>query len=132
MTNLLCRLLFFVFTLSCFSQSPVALASNFQAISPLQNEVIQQSYRLQNRARNRIVPIEVYVSHSSQPKAKGKRYNLPVVIINHGYGVRNTEYSFLAKELAAQGYYVVSIQHDLKTDPALARTGDLLTRRKPL
>lgn len=78
------------------------------------------------------MPIEVYVSHSSQRKAKGKRHNLPVVIINHGYDVRNTEYSFLAKELAAQGYYVVSIQHDLKTDPSLARTGDLSARRKPL
>lgn len=133
MTNPLCRLFFFLFiTLSCFGESPVVLASNFQAINPPQNQVIQQSYRLQDRARNRVVPIEVYVSHLSQRKAKDKHYNLPVVIINHGYGVRNTEYSFLAKELAAQGYYVVSIQHDLKTDPPLARTGDLFARRKPL
>lgn len=41
---------------------------------------------------------------------------LPVAILNHGNTVKLTEYSFLANALAARGYMVVSIQHDLETD----------------
>ena len=43
----------------------------------------------------------------------GANYHLPVVMISHGYGVKNTEYSFIANSLAEQGYHVISIQHDL-------------------
>jgi dienelactone hydrolase len=57
---------------------------------------------------------------------------LPLIIMNHGYGVKNTEYSFLAKPLAALGYFVVSIQHDLPDDKPLPRTGNLYERRMPL
>ena len=57
---------------------------------------------------------------------------MPVVIINHGYGAKNTEYSSIANYLARQGYFVISIQHDLNTDSPLSRTGNLFQRRKPL
>jgi hypothetical protein len=50
----------------------------------------------------------------------------------HGYSVKNTEYAFIANALAARGYFVVSIQQDLKSDPALPKTGNLFQRRKPL
>ena len=56
---------------------------------------------------------------------------MPAVFINHGYGVKNTEYSFIAKALAAQGYYVVSIQHDLDGDPKFPTTGNLYQKRMP-
>ena len=42
------------------------------------------------------------------------------------------EYSSIANALAATGYFVVSIQHDLKTDKPLPTTGNLFDRRKPL
>lgn len=74
--------------------------------------------------RNRTIPIVTY-----QGKNTG---TLPLVIINHGYGVKNTEYSFIAHRLAELGYFVVSIQHVLETDKPLARTGNLFERRKPL
>ncbi len=63
---------------------------------------------------------------------QGETINKPVVIISHGYGVKNTEYSFIANSLAARGYFVVSIQHDLETDNPLPTTGNLFNRRKPL
>ena len=81
---------------------------------------VHESSVLFDKSRNREIPIETY-------GAKG-----PVVIINHGYGVKNTEYSFIANSLAKKGYYVVSIQHDLKTDPKLPKTGSIIERRKPL
>ncbi len=55
-----------------------------------------------------------------------------IVVISNGYGVKNTEYTFIANKLAKSGYFVVSIQHDLPTDESLARTGDIFTLRKPV
>lgn len=73
--------------------------------------------------RDRNIPVVIY---------QGETTNKPVVIISHGYGVKNTEYSFIAKTLAARGYFVASIQHDLEQDEPLPTTGNLFDRRKPL
>lgn len=85
---------------------------------------LENNIQMFDTTRNRTIPIAIY-----QGKNDDK---LPLVIINHGYGVKNTEYSFIAKELAELGYFVVSIQHVLETDKPLARTGNLFERRKPL
>jgi dienelactone hydrolase len=77
--------------------------------------------------RGRVVTIELYIADAAKAHAK-----LPLVIINHGYSVKNTEYSFLANALVNKGYFVVSIQHDLGSDEELPRTGNLFERRKPL
>ncbi|MDA0910753.1 MAG: alpha/beta hydrolase [Proteobacteria bacterium] len=58
--------------------------------------------------------------------------NKRVVIISHGYGAKNTEYSFIVNALAVRGYFVASIQHDLETDKPLPTTGNLFDRRKSL
>ena len=76
-----------------------------------------------DKTRGRNVPMVIY---------QGKTINKPVVILSHGYGVKNTEYSFIANALATRGYFVVSIQHDLETDKPLPTTGNLFDRRKPL
>ena len=136
MTATLLRFYLFLFvTLISLLASPIAVASNSQLVkkNTIHHErIIGHSYEFHDVSRKRILPVEIYVSRSPQKEAKFSHHSLPVVIINHGYGVKNTEYSFLAKALASRGYYVVSIQHDLKTDPPLAKTGGLLARRKPL
>lgn len=76
-----------------------------------------------DKTRGRNVPVVIY---------QGGTINKSVVIISHGYGVENTEYSFIANALAENGYFVVSIQHDLETDKPLPTTGNLFDRRKPL
>jgi len=76
-----------------------------------------------DESRGRNIPVVVY---------QGETTNKPVVIISHGYGVKNTEYAFIANALAARGYFIVSIQHDLETDKPLPRTGNIFERRKPL
>jgi predicted dienelactone hydrolase len=73
--------------------------------------------------RNRNIPVTIY---------QGEKINKPIVIINHGHGVKNTEYSFISNKLATLGYFVASIQHDLKTDDALPTKGNLFDIRKPL
>lgn len=80
---------------------------------------------LYDSQRNRNIPIDIY-SHVAKSK------NLPIVIINHGYGIKNTEYSFIAHALAAYGYGVISIQHDLEGDPDLPKTGNIYQARMPL
>lgn len=85
-----------------------------------------------DKTRKRAIPVVLYVSDESQGKADAGIIKLPVAIINHGYTIKNTEYSFLANALAASGYFVVSIQHDLPTDPPLAKIGNIFERRKPL
>ncbi|ETZ04930.1 alpha/beta fold hydrolase [Holospora undulata] len=74
-----------------------------------------------DKARDRNVPVVIY---------QGKKINKSVVIISHGYQIKNTEYSFIAQALAAHGYFVLSIQHDLITD-VRPKTGTLWERRKP-
>lgn len=76
-----------------------------------------------DESRGRNIPVVVY---------QGETTNKHVVIISHGYGSKNTEYSFIADSLAARGYFVASIQHDLETDKPLPTTGNLFDRRKPL
>jgi peptidoglycan-N-acetylglucosamine deacetylase len=105
---------FFVMSLGshlCFAQSAV-----------IQKEEIS----LFDDSRNRFVPIQIY-----QPDPRDSK-DLPVVLINHGSSIRNTEYSFIACYLSSRGYRVVSIQHELVNDPPELSTGTLFERRKPL
>jgi predicted dienelactone hydrolase len=76
-----------------------------------------------DKGRGRNIPVVVYQRETA---------NKQVVIISHGYGTKNTEYSFITNTLASRGYFVASIQHDLETDKPLPTTGNLFDRRKPL
>lgn len=75
-----------------------------------------------DKDRGRNVPVVIY---------QEENINKRVVIISHGYGAKNTEYSFIANALASRGYFVATIQHDLETDKPLPTTGNLFDRRKP-
>jgi pimeloyl-ACP methyl ester carboxylesterase len=52
-------------------------------------------------------------------------------LLNHGYGGQNTAYQFVARNLVAHGYYVVSIQQDLPTDEPMPLTGNIYQTRYP-
>jgi len=68
---------------------------------------------------NRLVEVDVAVRRDKEMQADAGMVRLPVAVVNHGNTVKNTEYSFLANVLAARGYEVLSIQHDLPTDPPM-------------
>jgi dienelactone hydrolase len=78
-----------------------------------------------DKVRNRNVPVTLY----RQNKSKGAKQK--VAIINHGYGVPHTAYSAIANNLAAHGYFVASIQHDLPGDTPIPNTGNVIETRKP-
>lgn len=87
-----------------------------------------RSIDLFDQSRHRAVPVLIYSDKQKTNLSNQK----PIVIINHGYTALNSEYSFIANALANEGYYVVSIQHDLTTDQPLPRIGNLYQRRMPL
>jgi dienelactone hydrolase len=78
-----------------------------------------ETVALFDAARDRPVSLEISVLRDSELRAAAGLVKLPVAIISQGNTVKNTEYSFLANVLAARGYLVVSIQHDLPTDAPL-------------
>lgn len=55
----------------------------------------------------------------------------PLAILSHGYGGEPGEYSFIAEALAARGYVVAAIDHELPGDPPIASDGNLFERRMP-
>lgn len=77
-----------------------------------------------DEARQRKIPIITY--------AKAGSAKSPLVVISHGYTVRNDEYSAIAQTLAEHGYYVVSIQHDMPGDPVSNKDLPIYERRLPL
>ena len=79
---------------------------------------------------NRPVAVDIAVRRDKQMQADAGMLKLPVAVINHGNTVKNTEYSFLANVLAARGYLVMSIQHDLPTDaPMVTKVGEIYVGR---
>src|SRR5260370_33477338 len=68
---------------------------------------------------NRPVAVDVAVRRDKEMQADAGMIKLPVAVLNHGNTVKFTEYSFLANIFAARGYEVISIQHDLPTEPPM-------------
>ncbi|MBC6607517.1 alpha/beta hydrolase [Hymenobacter sp. BT188] len=94
-------------------------------------EVKSYQLALFDEARNRAVPITVYVPGSGAKLNPAKRSNLKLAILNHGYGSPHTGYSFIAYNLVAQGYFVASIQHDLPKEARMPTTGNPQQVRRP-
>lgn len=83
-----------------------------------------------DQSRNRPVAVDLAVRRDIELKADAGMTKLPVAIVSHGNTVKNTEYSFLANVLAARGYLVACIQHDLPTDkPLMTVAGSLYVGR---
>jgi pimeloyl-ACP methyl ester carboxylesterase len=81
---------------------------------------------------NRPVAVDIAVRGDKEMQANAGMITLPVAILNHGNTVKFTEYSFLANVFAARGYIVISIQHDLPTDPPMVtKVGELYVGRQP-
>ncbi len=86
-----------------------------------------------DQARNRPVAVDIAVRRDKDMQARSGVLKLPVAILNHGNTVKYTEYSFLANAFAARGYMVVSIQHDLESDPPLVtKVGEPYVGRLPV
>jgi len=86
-----------------------------------------------DKTRARPVAVNVAVRRDKEMQARAGMLKLPVAVLNHGNTVKFTEYSFLANVFAARGYLVVSIQHDLESDPPLVtKVGEPYVGRLPV
>src|SRR6266705_531383 len=68
---------------------------------------------------NRPVAVDIAIRRDKEMQANAGMIKLPVAVLNHGNTVKFTEYSFVANVFAFRGYEVISIQHDLPTDPPM-------------
>lgn len=102
---------------------PKALATEHDGIRT-------ETLHLFDQARSRAVPVVLY-SAALGGKSVGQGPRRKLAILNHGYGVKNTDYRFIASNLVAQGYLVASIQHELPTDAPMAMTNNIMQDRKP-
>ena len=92
-----------------------------------------ESLNLVDTARHRPVAVDIAVRWDNEWKAEAGYITMPVAIVSHGNTVKYTEYSFLANVMAARGYFVASIQHDLPTDaPLMTVNGSLYVGRLPV
>ena len=81
---------------------------------------------------NRKVEVDIAVRRDKEMQANAGMISLPVAVLSHGNTVKFTEYSFLANVFAARGYEVVSVQHDLPTDPPMVtKVGEIYVGRLP-
>jgi predicted alpha/beta-hydrolase family hydrolase len=79
---------------------------------------------------NRPVPVDIAIRRDKEMQANAGMIKLPVVVFNHGNTVKNTDYSFINNIFAARGYMVISIQHDLPSDPPMVtKAGELFVGR---
>ena len=89
-----------------------------------------ETFAWMDTTRDRPVTVDIAVRRDVEMKAMAGILKLPVAVVSHGNTVKNTEYSFLANVLAARGYLVASIQHDLPTDkPLMTKQGSLYVGR---
>jgi hypothetical protein len=89
-----------------------------------------ETLNLFDASRQRPIAVDIAVRRDYEMKADAGYRKLPVAILNHGNTVKNTEYSFMANVLAAKGFLVASIQHDLPSDPPLiTKEGSLYVGR---
>jgi predicted dienelactone hydrolase len=111
-----------ILCISCTPKKPKTNA--FRIVDIHTNDAYFKTDTLVDSSRNRIIPIGTY----SNSADKNTRHKL--VLLNVGYGGKNTDYGYIARNLALNDYLVVVIQHDLATDDTLPRTGDIYKLRK--
>ena len=91
-------------------------------------ELTEYTFNVYDGSRSRLIPLAVYTLPQSEKKQG-------IVIVNHGYdrnrGAAYKDYSYISRKVAANGYFVISIQHELPDDELLAMDGNLYETRMP-
>jgi predicted dienelactone hydrolase len=65
----------------------------------------KQRFEWQDRARQRLVPGDLYLPQTSSSSP------IPVIVISHGVAEDRTTFAYLAEHLASHGFAVVAIEH---------------------
>ncbi len=111
MRTLVLLLLFSVFV-GCTSHNPKKL-----------DFVQTNTLELHDSSSNRDIDVETYFVDTSRHEG--------LVILNAGYGCSNTEYSYITKLFAQEGYLVAAIHHEAEHDPPLPIGDSIYDKRLP-
>ncbi|CCG99219.1 hypothetical protein FAES_1209 [Fibrella aestuarina BUZ 2] len=103
----------------CFSLAAFVLSVPVSAQS-----MAVDTLALFDTTRQRAVPVVLY-----RPATLPKRPK--IAVISHGYGGHSTDYSFIARDLVAQGYVVAGVQHEVPSDDPIPTTGNPRVVRLP-
>jgi pimeloyl-ACP methyl ester carboxylesterase len=111
----------------CAGSSPGAHQSSTQVEADAWQriEVKTDSFRLVDPSRQRTIPVLTYAPASGA----ARKARLKLALLNHGYGGHNSDYSFVARNLVAHGYFVASLQQDLPGDVPMPTTGEVYKNR---
>ena len=122
------KFLFLALFLSCFTSKKSTTNDNQSLIQAFKIKL--DTVTLFDSVRQRRIPLAFYTSKTKEGNDKKE-----VVIFSHGYGGNKggdyLAYSYLTQYLAANGYFVVSIQHELPSDEPIAMTGNFQETRRP-
>ncbi|BAY19610.1 hypothetical protein NIES21_54740 [Anabaenopsis circularis NIES-21] len=94
---------------------------SFDPAATGQAPVQQQTLTLQDKQRQRSIPVDIYWSQTTDTTA-------PLVVISHGFGANRRFASYLARHLASHGISVAAIEHPGSNGVAIsnaANQGDL-------
>ncbi len=95
----------------------------FDASQPGPNSVQVLKLDLNDSARNRRIPVDVYWS-------KAATADKPTIVLSHGLGSVRTDLRYLAEHLASHGYVVAALEHpgsnETNTNAAIAGKSRLL------
>jgi hypothetical protein len=86
----------------------------------------RESLALMDLQRQRSVPVELYYPVGATACA----HDCPVAILSGGSGMSHLDYSFIAEALNGLGYFVVSVRHELASDPKIDVNGDVALQRR--
>lgn len=90
--------------------------------------ITEYTMDLYDQSRERSIPLAIYSPVQHTKKCE-------VVIMNHGYdqnrGGAYKDYSAITRKLASEGYFVISIQHELASDDLLPLEGKPYEVRMP-
>ncbi len=119
------RMVILIGTISCFvSALTLIILTDKDILKPgwrVSGPVMvkTETLNLLDTSRDRPIPVLLY----SENNFSGK--DLKLVIIAHGHGIRNSDYSYIANNLAIQGYVVASVQYELPDDENLDLNGNV-------
>lgn len=117
-----------LFNLHCIAGEIKAFSTNPLCLLPV--VINRDTATWTDASRKRVIPLAFYNQTDSKKKlSAGLKQKL--VIINTGYQGKNTDYSYIAKNLADAGFFVVTIQHDLPSDSPISTNGDIQQTRLP-
>lgn len=97
---------------------------------PEQPFIKRDTLVLFDSVRNRSIPV-AYYAPANKPDGAG----CALVIVSHGYNENRPgsylNYAYIGEKLASDGYFVVSIQHELPTDSLIPTAGIPQVVRRP-